>query len=327
MGVSVAGAVHAQRAASPNPRGAASLSHGAVARHAPRLVCDAPTCDFGERKIGEIFDHTFILKNTGEAPLHIKKIRATCGCTIPSLTVKTIMPGKSTPLRVKIDLTRRKGPQRKSVRIETNDPAQPIHHLWIKGTSITEVDLRPDFINFSKLDTSSTRRMTVQLISRKPDTVITNLTIGGRGIKATIATNGLGITVETVPPLPHGRLRATVNVHTTHPEQPVVNLPVVAYVTPPLTLVPRSLTMKATGPATVVRTILLRPGTVKEYDITSVDVPIDGIEGKVSTMSAGNYRIDIAGIPVSKSLNRRVVTITTTAPGMETITVPIHVVP
>lgn len=45
---------------------------------------------------------TFILKNTGKAPLLIKDIAASCGCTVPEWDKKPIKPGDKTEIKVKV---------------------------------------------------------------------------------------------------------------------------------------------------------------------------------------------------------------------------------
>lgn len=53
-------------------------------------------------KIGETSVATFILKNTGDAPLLIKDISASCGCTVPEWDKKPIVPGNKTEIKVKV---------------------------------------------------------------------------------------------------------------------------------------------------------------------------------------------------------------------------------
>lgn len=45
---------------------------------------------------------TFILKNTGENPLLISDVNASCGCTVPEWTKKPILPNESTEIIVQV---------------------------------------------------------------------------------------------------------------------------------------------------------------------------------------------------------------------------------
>ncbi|MPN28527.1 hypothetical protein SDC9_175969 [bioreactor metagenome] len=53
-------------------------------------------------KMHETSTATFILKNTGDAPLLIKDISTSCGCTIPEWDKKPINPGAKTEIKVKV---------------------------------------------------------------------------------------------------------------------------------------------------------------------------------------------------------------------------------
>jgi len=60
----------------------------------------------------------FQFTNTGDAPLIIKDVRSTCGCTVPSKPTGEIMPGKSDFITVKYNMN--PGPIRKTITVETN---------------------------------------------------------------------------------------------------------------------------------------------------------------------------------------------------------------
>jgi len=49
--------------------------------------------EFGNIKDGDVVQHTFRFKNTGNGPLTIAKVSASCGCTTPEWTEDVIPPG------------------------------------------------------------------------------------------------------------------------------------------------------------------------------------------------------------------------------------------
>jgi hypothetical protein len=53
-------------------------------------------------KIHETSTGVFIVKNTGDAPLVIKDISASCGCTVPEWDKKPVKPGDWTEIKVKV---------------------------------------------------------------------------------------------------------------------------------------------------------------------------------------------------------------------------------
>jgi len=50
----------------------------------PVMAFDESVFDFGEVESGDIVEHTYVFKNTGEGPLLISNATASCGCTVPS---------------------------------------------------------------------------------------------------------------------------------------------------------------------------------------------------------------------------------------------------
>jgi hypothetical protein len=55
-----------------------------------------------DTKIHETTTGVFILKNTGDVPLVIKDISASCGCTVPEWDKKPVKPGDKTEIKVKV---------------------------------------------------------------------------------------------------------------------------------------------------------------------------------------------------------------------------------
>jgi hypothetical protein len=76
--------------------------------------------DFGNITEGEVVEHTFIFKNTGEAPLIIEKAQASCGCTVPSWTKEPVAPGATGEIQVKFDSKGKPNVQNKTVTITAN---------------------------------------------------------------------------------------------------------------------------------------------------------------------------------------------------------------
>jgi uncharacterized protein (DUF58 family) len=91
----------------------------------PKLVIQQTTHDFGDIVQGEKVKHTFVISNSGGDVLKIKDVRAACGCTAVSPEKNELGPGESTNLEVIFNSTGRRGAQKKTVRVTTNDPVTP----------------------------------------------------------------------------------------------------------------------------------------------------------------------------------------------------------
>ncbi|WP_338410763.1 DUF1573 domain-containing protein [uncultured Flavobacterium sp.] len=79
---------------------------------------------------------TFEFTNTGDAPLEIRNVKSTCGCTIPTKPTEPIMPGESDVIEVQYNMNL--GPISKSITVETNavNVESGMVTLRIKGTVI-----------------------------------------------------------------------------------------------------------------------------------------------------------------------------------------------
>ncbi|MDK2770906.1 MAG: DUF1573 domain-containing protein [Flavobacterium sp.] len=80
----------------------------------------------------------FVFTNTGDAPLIIKDVKSSCGCTVPTKPTEPIMPGKSDKIVVKYNMN--PGPISKTLTVETNAVNKPngIIPLRIKGNVIQD---------------------------------------------------------------------------------------------------------------------------------------------------------------------------------------------
>ncbi|RYF52973.1 MAG: DUF1573 domain-containing protein [Cytophagaceae bacterium] len=76
--------------------------------------------DFGTLTEGDTVEHSFAFKNTGEFPLIINNITASCGCTTPEWPREPVAPGASSSVRVRFNSRGKSGEQSKTVTIFAN---------------------------------------------------------------------------------------------------------------------------------------------------------------------------------------------------------------
>jgi len=98
----------------------------------PRIVCQAPSFDFGALFSTQTLEHAFVLGNDGTRELIISNVRACCGATA-KVNDTRIPPGSTTKLTVRMTLAGREGAMKKSIYIASNDPRQPFYQLNISG--------------------------------------------------------------------------------------------------------------------------------------------------------------------------------------------------
>ncbi|MBN3521505.1 DUF1573 domain-containing protein [Algoriphagus lutimaris] len=89
--------------------------------------------EFGDINEGQIIEHQFNFTNTGEAPLVISNITASCGCTTPDWTKTPIKPGEEGYVKVVFNSTSKRGAQAPTVSIQANTNPT-VTRLRMKGT-------------------------------------------------------------------------------------------------------------------------------------------------------------------------------------------------
>lgn len=99
----------------------------------PAITFEEISYDFGSvpEESGPV-SHEFVFKNTGEAPIIISDVKASCGCTTPSWTKDPVSPGDTGRIIAEYNPLNRPGSFSKTISVTTN--AEPnLTVLHIKG--------------------------------------------------------------------------------------------------------------------------------------------------------------------------------------------------
>ncbi|MFT4834012.1 MAG: hypothetical protein ACI83W_002122 [Marinoscillum sp.] len=86
----------------------------------PSFAFTEETHDFGTIKEGEVVEHLFKFKNTGDAPLIISSATASCGCTVPVWPKEPVAVGEEGEIQVRFNSKGKPGIQNKTVTITAN---------------------------------------------------------------------------------------------------------------------------------------------------------------------------------------------------------------
>ncbi|CAK7054546.1 MAG: hypothetical protein PARBA_01943 [Parabacteroides sp.] len=93
----------------------------ATAQQKAIISVDNTSHDFGViKEVDGKVSHTFKITNTGDAPLVITRVIASCGCTTPEWTKEPIAPGKTGEVKITYDPKDRPGPFTKSISVYSN---------------------------------------------------------------------------------------------------------------------------------------------------------------------------------------------------------------
>ncbi|PLX05985.1 MAG: hypothetical protein C0596_15950 [Marinilabiliales bacterium] len=102
----------------------------------PAISWDKTVHDFGKfnEADGKVVA-TFEFVNTGNEPLYITNVKASCGCTSPEWSKEPVKPGEKGYVKAAYDPNKRPGKFNKSITVTTNE-FQPTSILRIMGEVI-----------------------------------------------------------------------------------------------------------------------------------------------------------------------------------------------
>lgn len=299
----------------------------------PRLVCDEPTFHFGEVPNDRDVEHAFVLRNVGDEPVEIQSTRAGCGCTVVSLSSQKIPPGEQIELKARLRLRGYSGAQRKSITVQSNDPITPTLTLYLEGVAVATLSVEPAHLAFGSISPAEPATRTAELRSAKPfqiTAVETDASFLTTRVEQVSASH-YRLHVSSVPPLEPGPLRATVRVKTDLPDWAEVNLPVSAAAAGPLMWTPREIVLSASTEAAVKRYVVVRPGSVRVFEVEGVDVPDPAVQVAVRRVASSVapeetiYQIELEGALGKPELNGKELRIRTNVEGAREIAIPFRV--
>jgi len=111
----------------------------------PVLKCDKTTFGFGRMAVNSKKEHTFVIRNEGEADLIMKEGQPTCKCTTFALDSKVLKPGEET--RLVINWKAGVAPDREFSHggdVYTNDPKNSEINFGVHGAIETPIEVLPN---------------------------------------------------------------------------------------------------------------------------------------------------------------------------------------
>jgi Protein of unknown function (DUF1573) len=97
--------------------------------------------DFGSVPEGTLATHEFRFRNTGNQPIIIANVQASCGCTTPDWTKTPVLPGKTGMVKAVYSSAGRPGVFNKTVTV-TSNATTPSTVLTIKGNVLNKEQVK-----------------------------------------------------------------------------------------------------------------------------------------------------------------------------------------
>ena len=103
---------------------------------APKIAFSKESIDFGNIQPNQKIENEYTVINNGQTDLIIRKVRASCGCTIVQPSNKVIPPGQTTSIKAIFNSSGKSGPQKYAITVISNDPKNYKKLLWLEGNVI-----------------------------------------------------------------------------------------------------------------------------------------------------------------------------------------------
>jgi hypothetical protein len=204
---------------------------------APKIVCDEPIFDFGEKSNTEFVEHDYPIRNEGAVSLQITDVRASCGCTAVKPSQDVVPPGGEASIRARLDLHGRNGLQMKTITVNCNDPATPSLVLQLKGTAVAALRAEPSSLFFGRVGPDGQRSRTFDVISGRGPIQISSVRTDNPGMVVTPLAAEPGadgskhrFELALDAALPEGNVTGSVFVQTDMADQPEMSIPVAAFI-------------------------------------------------------------------------------------------------
>lgn len=108
-----------------------------IPANGPKIEFSKLEHNYGQIQKGGDGNCEFTFTNTGNEPLILSNVRASCGCTTPSWTKDPIMPGQTGTIKVRYN-TNNVGGFTKTVTVTSNAVDVPRVVLKIKGNVVQQ---------------------------------------------------------------------------------------------------------------------------------------------------------------------------------------------
>ena len=309
---------------------ALSVVVGGTTLAAPKLVCEKPSYNFGEKEACESVEHTFVVKNVGDATADMTKLRASCGCALLNAAQEKLAPGAETSVAVKVSLAGSQcGPIRKGLAIASEGDADALT-LTLEGTITSTLYVLPERLDLGRVDADKeiTRKVIVAFAQEEPVKITKTMADVDTMVSEvkTLKEGGLyRVTVKVKPAKGNPRLDAKVLLYTDSPKHPMVAIPVTGSVMVDLTATPNELVLAGDPGQAVTRYVVILSPSGKPFEVREVQCPTESVKAEVKPMGTVGYRIELSGLTATSDLDGKNVLVKTSMCSAPSLQIALHV--
>jgi hypothetical protein len=275
----------------------------------PKAVVAEAVNEAGAVPKGEKIVHDFVIKNEGDADLQITNVQPACGCTVADFD-KVIKPGATGKVHVIIDSSTFSGPISKGISVFTNDPDHPQIELTVHAKIEPYITVKPGFARYITVQGEAQEGSIAQTLWAPDgtswditgvDSPLPYLTVTYREAKPEerlpdVKGKQWKVEMKLSNSAKVGPLSDYVTVHTNHPKQKIVQIPVSGFVRPVIAVTPPVADfgqIKLTEP--LKKALSVRNFATEPIKVTSIDPNLPkGIQTQLESLEEGRiYQVRV----------------------------------
>ncbi len=119
--------------------------------------------DFGTVARAANTEHRFWIKNNSPNDLHLRSVRASCGCTTPIIETEWIKPGETGSILARFNTGTFTGSKSATLTVSIDKPTYTELQLNVKGYIRSDVVLNPGQLNFGEIPVGEPKLLEVTL--------------------------------------------------------------------------------------------------------------------------------------------------------------------
>lgn len=277
-----------------------TLSTSALGTEWARKLFSEFNHEFGTVARAAKAEHTFEMVNPFKETVHIASVRASCGCSTPTIVKDTLQSWEKGGIHVRYNTRTFTGKKGATITVVIDKPFYAEVQLKVKGYIRSDVVFHPGVVSFDSIEvgTPATRKVSVNYAGR-PDWQIMDVQSANTYFEVELDETRRGsgrvdyeLLVRTKDSMPAGFFNDQLIIVTNDVRATRVPLRVEGNVVPGLTVSPASLFLGIVKPGdTVTKTLVVRGR--KPFKVTKIDCEDGCFEFKPSEESKQMHLIPI----------------------------------
>jgi hypothetical protein len=299
---------------------------------APHIEVEQALWNFGPVTNLTELTHDFVIRNSGDAPLEIRRVLSSCNACLRAGVEKTkIPPGGTALLFSRLDLRRLSGGISRSILVDCNDPANPSVLLELNGWVVPAYQMVPAdlSLDLSQGQPAGTMEI-IPLLKLHAD--LSQVLCDDTNLEATISpkpTGGFLLAVQAKENLPRGHTVAQVIIRSADSNDLPCRVTVFIHHPPDLEVIPARLSFQPQAEPQM-RILWLKQHGAAPLTLLDAVSPSDKFHCEIDPDPAGfNYRIYVTAMqlePAAGRINALILKLADSRTGKEqSVTVPILV--